>query len=142
MKLFEFLIGVGTGIVVMFAGGAFFAVFRRVREGADWYAKKYQRHLGKRLGVGTKFIAILRNYGSSFLFFLGLLLVAVTLSYVEDFLRSMNRPEPLLSAAHYGSLLLLLADMIVFGKILWDLIRDSWFESNQVTDESDPTTRR
>jgi hypothetical protein len=73
-----------------------------------------------------KFKVALRESWSSFLFFLFLMGLAVALSYLEDSLRAMHRPEPLPSAAHYGSLLALLADMIVFGKLLWDAVSNAW----------------
>jgi len=60
------------------------------------------------------------------LFFLFLMALAVVLSYVEELLHAMHRPEPLPSVARYGSYLALLADMIVFGKMLWDAIVHMW----------------
>lgn len=69
-----------------------------------------------------KFKIAIRESWSSFLFFLFLLGVAVALSYLEEILRKMQRPEPIPSVAHYGSKLALLADSVVFGKLLWDAV--------------------
>lgn len=68
----------------------------------------------------------LRESWSSFLFFLFLMAVAVALSYLEEFLRKIHRPEPIPSVAHYGSQLALLADSIVFGKLIWDAVIRAW----------------
>ena len=52
--------------------------------------------------------------------------VAIALSYLEEVLKAMHRPEPLPSVCRFGSYLALLADMIVFGKMLWDAILHMW----------------
>jgi hypothetical protein len=72
----------------------------------------------------------LRESWSSFLFFLFLLGVAVALSYLEEILKRMNRPELILMVVHYGSNLALLADSIVFGKMLWDAVIRAWSKPN------------
>jgi hypothetical protein len=82
-----------------------------------------------------KFKAALRESWSSFVFFIVLLALAVFLSYVEEWLVAMKRPEPLPSVAHYGSLVCLLADMIVFGRLLWDAISHAWSKDSAETDE-------
>jgi hypothetical protein len=78
-----------------------------------------------------KFKVALRESWSSFLFFLFLLAVAVALSYLEEFLRRIHRPEPIPTTAHYGSNLALLADFIVFGKMLYDAVTRMWSKPNE-----------
>jgi hypothetical protein len=69
-----------------------------------------------------KLKVVLRESWSSFLFFLFLMALAVALSYLEEFLNKIHRPQPIPAVAHFGSQLALLADSIVFGKLLWDAV--------------------
>lgn len=125
MKWLDLLISVGSGLTVALAIGASVSVFRWVRFGpAETYAKKYRRHLEKeqRAFVTSEFKRALRASLSSFFCCLLVLVMAVVLSFLEDFLRATHRPAPMVLVAHYGSLLAFVVDMIIFGKLIWDAV--------------------
>ena len=64
----------------------------------------------------------------AFLFFLMLLGFAVVLYYVEMLFKKLDYPPMLIDTAHYGTLFLLLADLIHFGTMIFKSIMGGWWK--------------
>lgn len=76
--------------------------------------------------LSDKFKAAIRESISSFVLLIVLLAAAVILSYVEEALEALHRPKLILYATRVASNAALLADMIVFGRLLWFVVSHTW----------------